>query len=183
LSENILEDADLAGPLCFCLLFGSCLLLSGKVRIVCFSVESALIYIAFSLQVQFGYIYGFSVFGCLGMHSIINLMHPAGLDFWRTCSVLGYCLIPVIGLAAVSILISLKGWLGLILAILSIVWSTSAATRFVVKIEFIHSVVMFFRFLLLYRMFEAKLGLTDQYWLVAYPTMLMYSCFVLITIF
>jgi hypothetical protein len=38
LSEHILDDTDLAGPLCFCLLLGACLLLSGKVH--------------------FGYIYG-----------------------------------------------------------------------------------------------------------------------------
>lgn len=31
LSNNILDDADLAGPLFFCLLLGSCLLLAGKV--------------------------------------------------------------------------------------------------------------------------------------------------------
>ena len=32
LSNNIMDDADLAGPLFFCLLLGSCLLLAGKVR-------------------------------------------------------------------------------------------------------------------------------------------------------
>jgi hypothetical protein len=31
LQTNILDDADLAGPLFFCLLLGSCLLLAGKV--------------------------------------------------------------------------------------------------------------------------------------------------------
>ena len=41
LSEHILDDTDLAGPLCFCLLLGACLLLSGKVH--------------------FGYIYGKTV--------------------------------------------------------------------------------------------------------------------------
>jgi protein YIPF5/7 len=32
INAHILDDSDLAGPLCFCLLLGSCLLLSGKVR-------------------------------------------------------------------------------------------------------------------------------------------------------
>lgn len=95
------------------------------------------------------------------MNGIINLMHPTGLDFWRTCSVLGYCLIPVIALAAVSILFSLANLFGLILAAAAIGWATQAATR----------------------MFEAKLGMTEQFYLVAYPTMLLYSCFVLITVF
>ena len=55
----------------------------------------------------------------------------------------------------------LQGMTGLVLAAFSIVWSTFAAGR----------------------LFDAKLGLTEQYWLVAYPVVLLYSCFVLITIF
>ena len=141
LNENILEDADLAGPLFYCLALGMCLLMSGKVH--------------------FGYIYGFSVFGCFSMYAVINLLHSQGLDFWRTCSVLGYSLIPVIGLAALSILIDLRGTLGFILSFIVIFWSTLSSTR----------------------IFHAKLHLTEQYWLVAYPNMLLYSCFVLITIF
>jgi len=141
ISEHILDDADLAGPLFFCLLLGACMLLSGKVH--------------------FGYIYGFSVCGCASLNAILNLIHHTGLDFWRTCSVLGYCLIPVIGLAAVAIIINLQGALGIILSVLSIGWSTISATR----------------------LFDAKLQLTDQYYLVMYPISLLYSCFVLITIF
>ena len=53
LNEHILDDADLAGPLVFCLMLGASLLFAGKVH--------------------FGYIYGFSVFGCLGLHTVINL--------------------------------------------------------------------------------------------------------------
>ena len=84
---------------------------------------------ALFLQVHFGYIYGFSVFGCLGLMLIINLLHPVGLDFWTTCSALGYCLIPVIALAAVSILVNLQGVLGFVLSVVSIAWATLAATR------------------------------------------------------
>ena len=142
MDEHILDDADLAGPLFFCLLLGACLLLSGKIH--------------------FGYIYGFSVFGCLGVHSLLNLMHHGyGLDFYRTCSVLGYCLLHVVVLAFLSIFISMKGFFGSLLAVIVIAWCTFTATR----------------------IFDAKLQLTEQFWLVAYPTMLFYSCFVLITIF
>lgn len=73
--------------------------------------------------------YGFSVFGCLALQCILNLIHPTGLDFWRTCSVLGYCLLPVIGLAALGIVLPLKGLLGLVLSAFVIAWSTFAATR------------------------------------------------------
>eukprot|EP01037_Dinobryon_pediforme_P019219 gene19219-19599_t len=143
IGKDILADTDLAGPLVFCLLLGSCLLLSGKVH--------------------FGYIYGFSVFGCLGLMVVVNLLHPTGLDFWTVCSALGYCLIPVIALAAISIVVNLQGLLGVLLSSLSIAWATYAATR----------------------LLDARLDLTNvgQYWLVAYPIMLFYSCFVLITIF
>jgi len=141
ISEHILDDADLAGPIFFCLLLGACLLLSGKIH--------------------FGYIYGFSVCGCMGMCGVLNLLHPTGLDLWRTCSVLGYCLLPVIGLAGISILLSLKGPIGLSLALIAIIWSTVTSTR----------------------LFDAKLHLTEQFWLVAYPVALLYSCFVLITVF
>jgi len=140
-SEHILDDADLAGPLFFCLLLGACMLLSGKIH--------------------FGYIYGFSVFGCAALNAILNLLHPTGIDFWRTCSVLGYCLLPVIALAGIAIVISLKGFLGVIFSFVTIAWSTASATR----------------------LFDAKLQLTDQYFLVMYPVALLYSCFVLITVF
>ena len=141
LRDDILEDADLAGPIFFALILGSCLLLAGKVH--------------------FGYIYGFSMFGCLGMHMIVNLLHQRGLDFVMTCSVLGYGLLPVIALAGLSIVVNLQGVVGMVLAAVAIVWSTFAAGR----------------------LFDSKLVLTEQYWLVAYPVVLLYSCFVLITIF
>ena len=118
----------------------------------------------------------------MGMHLILNLLHHSGLDFVRTCSVLGtyiyvllfftiffhiffsfflfkliflfflfiyfcnfvysfssvrgilsifpgYCLLPVIGLASLSILVNLKGLLGMIFSSLAIGWSTFAAVR------------------------------------------------------
>lgn len=74
---------------------------------------------------------------------------------------LGYCLLPVIFLAVFAILLNLNSILGLILAFVAIAWSTVSATRLI----------------------DAKLQLTEQYWLVLYPVMLLYSCFVLITIF
>ena len=141
LRDDILEDADLAGPIFFALILGSCLLLAGKVH--------------------FGYIYGFSMFGCLGMHMIVNLLHERGLEFVMTCSVLGYGLLPVIALAGLSIVVNLQGVVGMVLAAVAIAWATFAAGR----------------------LFDAKLALTEQYWLVTYPVVLLYSCFVLITIF
>lgn len=143
LSEEVIDDADLAGPLVFALLLGSCLLLAGKVH--------------------FGYIYGFSVVGTIAFHAVLGLLHHQAVSYWLTCSVLGYCLLPVIALAVVSILLSLKGLLGLLLSASAIGWSSYSAVR----------------------MLDAKLRLAahDQFYLVVYPLVLLYSCFTLITIF
>jgi protein YIPF5/7 len=139
--EGILDDTDLAGPLLFCLLLGALLLISGKIH--------------------FGYIFGFSVFGCFMMNVLINLIHPIGLDFWRTCSAFGYCLLPILALATVAIVMNMRSFMGFVLSCMCVGWCTFSSTK----------------------LLNAKMNLTEQYWLVAYPTSLLYSCFVLITIF
>ena len=141
LDEHIMDDADLAGPLFFLLTFGTFLLMTGKVH--------------------FGYIYGFGVSGCIAMYLVLNLLSAKEIDMWRVCSILGYGLLPVIGLAFLGIALSLKGPLGQGLAILTIAWSTYASTR----------------------LFEQALHMSQQRWLVAYPVGLVYAIFVLITIF
>ena len=47
IDKEIVEDADLSGPLMIAILFGTILLLRGRV--------------------QFGYIYGFGLTGCIGI--------------------------------------------------------------------------------------------------------------------
>ncbi|KAL8801682.1 MAG: hypothetical protein Q9200_006861, partial [Gallowayella weberi] len=104
ISQHIMDDSDLAGPILFFLLFGTFLLFSGKVH--------------------FGYIYGLALVGSLSLHAIFSLMspppadhesppapshHPAShhhpsslghlnstLTFPRSASVLGYCLLPLV---------------------------------------------------------------------------------------
>jgi protein YIPF5/7 len=137
----IVEEADLAGPLAYALLLGGELLVTGKL--------------------QFGYIYGFGLFGCLAMTLILNLMSPTSISFWTVTSILGYALIPVNILAALKIFLFSFGTLVQILAIFTVFWSTTASTR----------------------LLEIGFGLTDQRYLLAYPIALLYSAFVLITIF
>ena len=60
-------------------------------------------------------------------HYILSLLsHDTNLF---TSPFTGYCLLPVIGLAGLSILVNLKGPLGIIFATITIAWSTFAATR------------------------------------------------------
>ncbi|KAL8945530.1 MAG: hypothetical protein Q9222_007927 [Ikaeria aurantiellina] len=56
ISQHIMDDSDLAGPILFFLLFGTFLLFSGKVH--------------------FGYIYGLALVGSLSLHTIFSLMSP-----------------------------------------------------------------------------------------------------------
>lgn len=77
------------------------------------------------------------------------------------CSVLGYCLLPVIGLAALGIVKNLQGAVGHVCGPIAVLWCTIAATR----------------------LFEEYLDMRRQRYLVAYPVGLLYACFVLITVF
>ena len=88
LDAGTLNDADLTGPLLFCFLFGTSLLLSGKVH--------------------FGYIYGVAALGWISIFTILNLMAENGVGFYLTASVLGYCLLPMVLLSAVAVLLKLR---------------------------------------------------------------------------
>mmetsp|Transcript_8435 Transcript_8435/g.20663 ORF Transcript_8435/g.20663 Transcript_8435/m.20663 type:complete len:296 (-) Transcript_8435:274-1161(-) len=142
LDHDLLVDCDMCGPLVIALALGFCLLFSGKIH--------------------FGYIYGLGITGCLGTYLLLNLMsQKEAIDVFRTASILGYGLLPVVGLAAISIIFSLRGTLGTILSPLCIIWCTATASRF----------------------FETALLMHHQRYLVAYPICLLYTCFVLITVF
>ena len=86
--QHIMDDTDLAGPIIFCLLFAVFLFLSGKPH--------------------FGYIYGFILLGTLSLHFILNLMSLSGINFFRTASVLGYCLLPLVLTSAIGVLLPLE---------------------------------------------------------------------------
>ncbi|KAK2712431.1 protein YIPF5-like [Artemia franciscana] len=140
-NPQILQDTDLAGPLVFCLLFGACLLLSGKVH--------------------FSYIYGIGVFGCLGMYCLLNLMASIGPSLGVTISVLGYCLLPMVGLAAMGIVFSLKVLIGFIITGLCVFWCAVSSSK----------------------LFVTALGMEKQQTLVAYPCALLYGIFGLLVVF
>merc|ERR1712094_59520 len=77
LGADLIDDADMAGPIANCMLLGITLLLRAKL--------------------QFGYIYGISAIGCGGMWFLLNLMCTrTEIDIYRTVSVLGYSLRPMV---------------------------------------------------------------------------------------
>ena len=116
-------------------------------------------------KLHFGYIYGFGMMGGGALYLVLCLMagneSTGGLDLTRTFSVLGYCLLPIVLLAGVAVVYDLRGSGGAVLGVAAVVWCAQSATRF----------------------FEAACDMTDQRYLVAYPLLLLYATFALITIF
>ena len=140
---SILGDVDLAGPFVFCLAFAFSLLLLGKIH--------------------FGYVYGIVTLGTVAMYGLLNLMTSSD----KLCSglfvtsVLGYCLLPMVILSFASFLFKLKGLIGMVIAIVFIIWCSLSASK----------------------LFAASLAMIGQQLLVAYPCALFYGIFALLTIF
>mmetsp|Transcript_32884 Transcript_32884/g.48658 ORF Transcript_32884/g.48658 Transcript_32884/m.48658 type:complete len:377 (+) Transcript_32884:173-1303(+) len=116
-------------------------------------------------KLSFGYIYGFFLFGCVSMTFVLNFMSPQdAISFWTVTSILGYSLLPVNLLAAVKLLVVNLGnfiMFGRILALLTVLWCTVSSTR----------------------LMEQGCDMRNQRYLIAYPIALMYTAFVMITIF
>ncbi|KAF6233804.1 hypothetical protein HO173_008016 [Letharia columbiana] len=143
ISQHIMDDSDLAGPILFFLLFGTFLLFSGKVH--------------------FGYIYGLALVGSLSLHTIFSLMSPppegnsptstpsytqpthdhmsgAGgmggggqlsstLTFPRSASVLGYCLLPLVLTSFVGVVLPMDTAAGYVISSLAICWCTYSSSK------------------------------------------------------
>ncbi|KAL7422456.1 hypothetical protein Q5752_003104 [Cryptotrichosporon argae] len=138
---HIMDDADLAGPFVFCFAFAFVLLLSGKP--------------------QFSYIYGVGLLGTTAIYTLLNLMSDTPIDAYRTASVLGYCLLPMVGLGGLGALVGMDHVAGYALSAASVVWCTHSASA----------------------IFVAVLRMDHQRLLVAYPVGLLYGCFALLSIF
>jgi len=139
----LLSDADLAGPVLFCVLLGATLVLSGG-------------------RAPFGYIYGLAVISCIAMYLLLSLMTIESVfTFTSVASVLGYCLLPVVGLSFVGIFVRLSGLFGLIFGLIAVLWCALSASR----------------------LFVAMSQDKSQQSLIAYPCALLYGVFALIVIF
>uniref|UniRef100_A0A8D2JSR2 Protein YIPF n=1 Tax=Sciurus vulgaris TaxID=55149 RepID=A0A8D2JSR2_SCIVU len=138
---SIMNETDLTGPILFCVALGATLLLAGKV--------------------QFGYVYGMSAIGCLGIHALLNLMSSAGVSYGCVASVLGYCLLPMVILSSCAIFFSLQGTFGTMSALVIVGWCSLSASK----------------------IFISALDMEGQQLLIAYPCALLYGLFALLTVF
>lgn len=57
---------------------------------------------------HFNYIYGIGVLGCLSMWALLSLMSAEGVTIGTVVTVLGYCLLPMVGLSGVNVVFSLQ---------------------------------------------------------------------------
>jgi hypothetical protein len=138
---EVAGDSDLAGPLVFCLAFGFLLLFVGKVH--------------------FNYIYGIGVLGCIAMYGLLSMMSMAPVPFTVIVSVLGYCILPIVMLSALSVVISLQGVVGNVFSAAAVLWCALSASK----------------------LFVTAFNMEQQQLLVAYPCSLVYAVFALITMF
>lgn len=141
IDQHIMDDSDLAGPILFFLLFGTFLLLSGKAH--------------------FGYIYGIALVGTLSQYAILNLMALRSIDFTRTASVLGYCMLPLVANSALGVLINMDNAFGYIFSAFTIFWCTYSSSA----------------------IFVSYLQLSEMRFLVAYPLALFYGIFSIMSLF
>nr|OQO24525.1 hypothetical protein B0A51_06141 [Rachicladosporium sp. CCFEE 5018] len=165
MDQHIMDDADLAGPFLFCVLFGTFLLLSGKL--------------------WFGYVCGLAVLGALALNLIFSMMSPplsrdemnqaqdahssaygsaqlsSTLTIGRSSSVLGYCLLPLVFASLIGVVLPLDSLAGYVIVSLAISWCTYSSSG----------------------MFCTVGRMTDMRGLVAYPLALFYVGFGIMAIF
>jgi hypothetical protein len=121
LADYVMPDADLAGPILFVLLFGTLLLLAGKV--------------------QFGYIYGVGLFGTVSLHYLFKLMSlEVYIDLARLALVIGYCLLPLVFVSVVGVFVTLDNLAGYVLSAVAVCWCTYLALGFFVLVLKLHNV-------------------------------------------
>jgi len=115
ITSDIMSDSDLAGPILFVLLFGTLMLLSGKI--------------------QFGYIYGVGLFGTISLHYLFKFMsNDIQIDLLRSASVIGYCLLPLVMVGSVGVIVSLDNLIGYIASAIAVFWCTYSASGFFVVV-------------------------------------------------
>ncbi|KAK0615659.1 hypothetical protein B0T17DRAFT_581641 [Bombardia bombarda] len=176
IDQHLMDDSDLAGPILFFVLFGTFLLVSGHVHfgyiygLALFG--SACLHFILSLMTPSDAppypssapsYPGQPTSGPSAISSAPgnNSSQVSSLTFARSASVLGYCLLPLVGTSLVGIVMSMDSALGICLTLAAIMWCTYSASG----------------------IFCAVLRLRAARGLVAYPLALFYVGFGIMSVF
>lgn len=110
------EDADLSGPFLFLMAFGLFQLLAGKLH--------------------FGIILGWVTVSSMFLYVVFNMLagRNGNLDLYRCLSLIGYCMLPIVILSAISLFVPQGGAVIFVIAGVFVIWSTRVCTRLLVEL-------------------------------------------------
>ncbi|KAJ6796852.1 putative protein YIPF5-like protein [Iris pallida] len=115
-NPSLHSDADLSGPFLLLMAFGLFQLLAGKLH--------------------FGIILGWVTVCSLFIYLVFNMLagRNGNLDLYRCFSLIGYCMLPIVVLSAVSLFVPRGGMVMFGLAAVFVLWSTRVCTRLLLEI-------------------------------------------------
>ncbi|WOH13755.1 hypothetical protein DCAR_0933266 [Daucus carota subsp. sativus] len=116
IQPDLHEHADLSGPFIFLLAFGLFQLLAGKLH--------------------FGIILGWVTVSALFLYIVFNMLagRNGNLDLYRCLSLIGYCMLPIVILSALSLFVPQGGAVIFGATGVFVVWSTRVCTRLLVEL-------------------------------------------------
>ncbi|GFP88820.1 protein yipf5 homolog [Phtheirospermum japonicum] len=116
INHHLHEDADLSGPFLFLMAFGLFQLLAGKLH--------------------FGIILGWVTMASMFLYVIFNMLagKNGNLDMYKCLSLIGYCMLPIVMLSAISLFLPQGGVVIMILTGVFVIWATRVCARLVVEL-------------------------------------------------
>ncbi|XP_050230439.1 uncharacterized protein LOC126679447 [Mercurialis annua] len=115
-NPNVHKDSDLSGPIFLYLSLCLFQLLAGKI--------------------QFGVILGWIVVSSIFLYIVFNMLagRNGNLDLHTCTSVIGYCLLPVVMLSAISLFLPNGGAIRFMVAGMFVIWATRVCTNLMVSV-------------------------------------------------
>ncbi|KAJ1383409.1 Yip1 domain [Sesbania bispinosa] len=115
-NPNLHENADLSGPVMLVMAFGLFQLLAGKIH--------------------FGIILGWVTVSALFLYVVFNMLagRNGTLDLYRCVSLIGYCMLPMVILSALSLFLPQGGFAISTVAAVFVAWSTKACTTLLLHV-------------------------------------------------
>ncbi|KAK4833357.1 hypothetical protein QYF36_003373 [Acer negundo] len=116
INPTVHQDSDLSGPIVLYLAFGLFQLLAGKL--------------------QFGVILGWIVVSSIFLYVVFNMLagRNGNLDLHTCTSVVGYCMLPVVILAALSLFLPQGGAVRFAVSAVFVLWATRVSTNLMVSL-------------------------------------------------